>query len=239
MRFAVDQPGRGRRTFRAADHLSDGFAEMGFRLRRLPRRGTLWIATVVLALVVGLFVRSSLHRADTVRSAYGEQRSVLVASADIAPGTVIDESNTDRRDWPIGLLPEGAAPAGSGRTATERIGKGEVIVDGRLSGGDASGAEALIPTGGRALAVPTGSTSPDLRVGDRVDAFAPFDASRANAATASPTDPRFAARRVARAARVIAIGPDSATIAVTALEAPFVAQASLDASIALVLVAPG
>ena len=239
MRFAVDQPRRGRRTSRATDRLADHFTGMGFHLRRLPRRGTLWIATVVLALVVGLFVRSSLLRADTVRSAYGEQQPVLVATAGIAPGTVIDESNTDMRDWPIGLLPDGAITSGSGRTATERIGKGEVLVEGRLSGGNGSGPDTLVPAGGRALAVPTGSTSPDLRVGDRVDAFAPFDASRANTATISPTDPRFAARRVAKAARVIAIGPDSVTIAVTALEAPFVAQASLDTSIALVLVAPG
>ncbi len=239
MRFAVDQPGLGGRTSRFSDRSSDHIAELGFRLRRLPRRGTIWIATVVLALVVGLFVWSSLDRADAVRSAYGEQRSVLVAITDITPGTVIDESNTDTRDWPIGLLPEGAATSGSGRTATERVGKGEVLVDRRLSGGDGFGPEALIPAGGRALAVPRGPASPDVSVGDRIDVFAPLDVSRASASTAPATDPRFAARRVAKSARVIAVGQDAITIAVGAFEAPYVAQAALDASVALVLVAPG
>ncbi len=239
MRFAANQTERYLRNYRISGRFSDRVSEAGLRLRRLPQRGTLWIITVVLALVVGLFVRSSLNRADVIRSAYGEQRSVLVATADIAPGTVIDDSNTDMRDWPIGLLPQGAATSDSGRTVTERIGKGEVIVDRRLSGDNGSGPEALMPPGGRALAVPTGPASPTVGVGDRVDAFAPSDASRANSAASAPTEPRFAARRIARAARVIAVGPDSITIAVTALEAPFVAQASLDASIALVLVAPG
>jgi Flp pilus assembly protein CpaB len=239
VRFAANQTERYLRSYGISGRFSDLIYQASLRLRRLPQRGTLWIVTVVLALVVGLFVRSSLHRADAVRSAYGEQRSVLVATADISPGTVIDDSNTDMRDWPIGLLPQGAVTSDSGRTATERIGKGEVIIDRRLSGDNGSGPEALIPPGGRALAVPTGTASPAVGVGDRVDVFAPLDASRSNSATAAPNDPRFAARRVARAARVIAVDPDSITIAVTALEAPFVAQASLDASIALVLVAPG
>lgn len=239
MRFAANQPKRYPGNSRTLGRFSELISEAVLRLRRLPQRGTLWIVTVVLALIVGLFVRSSLHRADAVRLAYGEQRSVLVATADIAPGTVIDESNTDMRNWPVGLLPQGAITSDSGRTATERIGKGEVIIDRRLSGDNGSGPEALIPAGGRAIAVPTGPASPAVGVGDRVDAFAPFDASRSGSAAASPTDPKFAARRVAKSARVIAVGPDSITIAVTALEAPFVAQASLDASIALVLVAPG
>ena len=235
MRFAKSEPGLPP----LASGLSRRFDEIVSRFRSLPRRGSLWIATVVLAVAASAFVISTIDRAGAIRAAYGERRSVLVAIVDIPPGTIVDESNTTIREWPVGFLPEEALSEASGRTAVERMGRGEVVVGNRLSEGDRIGAEALIPPGGRALAIPRGPTSPDVSVGDRVDAFAPPDSSRSAASAISSPELQLAARRVARSARVIAVGPQSLTIAVTAREAPFIAQALLDTTVALVLVAPG
>ncbi|MSZ89930.1 MAG: hypothetical protein F2585_11365 [Actinobacteria bacterium] len=228
VRFAKTEPG--------ALPLAPRLDELVFRFRGLPRRGTLWIATVVLAVAASAFVVSTINRAGAIRAAYGDRRNVLVAIVDIPPGTIIDESNTTMREWPTGFLPSEAVSEASGRTAVERLERGEVVVENRLSRGDGIGAEALIPTGGRALAIPKGPTSPDVSVGDRVDAFAPPDSSRS---AASSPELQLTARRVARSARVIAVGSQSLTIAVTAREAPFVAQALLDTTVALVLIAPG
>jgi Flp pilus assembly protein CpaB len=235
VRFAKTEPGAPP----LAPALSRRLDEIVSRFRGLPRRGTLWIATVVLAVAASAFVVSTIDRAGAIRAAYGDRRSVLVAIIDISPGTIVDESNTAMREWPVGFLPEGALSTASGRTAVERLGRGEVVVENRLSQGDGVGAEALIPAGGRALAIPKGPTSPDVSVGDRVDAFAPPDSSRSAASAISSPELQLAARRVARSARVIAVGSQSFTIAVTAREAPFVAQALLDTTVALVLIAPG
>ena len=231
MRFAKTEPG--------ALPMAPALDELVSRFRGLPRRGTLWIATVVLAVAASAFVVSTINRAGAIQAAYGDRRNVLVAIVDIPPGTIIDESNTTLREWPAGFLPSEAVSEASGRTAVERLERGEVVVENRLSRGDGIGAEALIPTGGRALAIPKGPASPDVSVGDRVDAFAPPDSSRSAASAVSSPELQLPARRVARSARVIAVGSQSLTIAVTAREAPFVAQALLDTTVALVLIAPG
>lgn len=195
------------------------------RLRLTPvRRAAL---ALVLAALAGVVAARSVGRAEQLRAAYGTTRAVPVAARDLAPGQVVAVDDLRWEDRPTGLLPDDPAPDPVGRTLLQPVAAGEVVLRRRLLDG-AGGPLALVPPGGRALAVPVAATAPSLRVGDRVDVLA-ADAG----AVAS------GARRVAREATVVAVADDRVTVAVTASEAPAVARASLDGLVALALVAPG
>lgn len=89
-----------------------------------------------------------------------------------------------------------------------------------------------LTAGSRALAVPTGPGALALRPGDRVDVLATFDplvAPRGEDPTAT----------VARGATVVAVRGQGVTVAVSAVEAPRVAFALSQATIALALAPPG
>ena len=204
-------------------------------LIRLRARGRTvrWIVAVLLAVVAGAVTASTVQRAEQVRAGYGERRSVPVAAVDLAVGTEIADADVRWVELPVAALPGDVAGDPVGRVVTEPIVHDEVVAERRLGGADAAGPAALVPPDGRALAVPTDATTPQLAVGDRVDAYSP-----AELAIATPAELARAvagARRVARGARVVAIDDEAVTIAVTSTEAPAVARAVLDGAVVLAL----
>ena len=94
------------------------------------------------------------------------------------------------------------------------------------------GAADHLDPGSRALAVPTGPGALPLHPGDRVDVLATFDPLVAPAGE----DPTVA---VARAATVVGVRRQGVTVAVSEREAPRVAFALSQATIALALAPPG
>lgn len=205
-------------------------------LRHWRGRGLRWVATIALAVLAGALAAATVHRAEQARAAYGESRRVPVARSDLAVGDHLDESTVDWVERPAVVVPDGVADDPLGRVAVASIAAGEVLLDRRLSG-SGTGPGGLLEPGARALAVPLDAGAPELAVGDRVDLYAP---DLGSAGLADVARGRLsAADRVARGALVIAVGETTATLAVTATEAPGVAGALLDAALVLALVAPG
>ena len=141
------------------------------RLRHvLARRPWLyWIGVALLAIGVGAVVASAAATVDDARRAWGEPRSVVVATADLEPGDALAAS-TETRDLPAPMTPDAAlATAPRGAVARQHITAGEVVVAADVTASAAP--QALIPDGWSAVAVaeavPTG-----VRVGDAVRAVA-------------------------------------------------------------------
>ncbi|HEY6533677.1 MAG TPA: SAF domain-containing protein [Acidimicrobiales bacterium] len=206
---------------------------------RVRGRTVRWLVAVVLAVGAGALTASTVQRAEEVRAGYGERRTVPVAAADLAVGVDVTEADVRWIELPVAALPGDVAGDPVGRVVTEPIVHDEVMAERRLGGADAEGPAALVPPGGRALAVPVDTSTPTLAVGDRVDVYSPVDlvgaASAAELARASASG----ARRVAREARVLAVDDQAVTVAVSVAEAPAVARAVLDGAVVLALVAPG
>jgi Flp pilus assembly protein CpaB len=196
---------------------------------------------VALAVVVGSLVAGTVHRAEATRAAFGELRRVPVARSDVAVGDEVEVGDVAWTDLPTALVPPGVAPEPEGRVASEPIAAGEVVLDRRLSG-SGSGPVALVPPGGRALALPVDASTPALAVGDRVDLYTPAELAGASLGTDVADAARGVAqgaRRVARGATVVAVDAEAVTVAVRASEAAAVARAVLDGAVVVALVGPG
>jgi len=128
------------------------------------------------------------------------------------------------RSVPIALLPRRAlATLPPDAVAAVDLTPGEIVLAQRLTG--RSTVAARLPSGTRAVAVPTGGGLP-LEIGDRVDVLATFD-------TGDPAaEPTLA---VASDALVLAVDEDAATVAVSQSAAPRVAYALAVGTITLVL----
>ena len=195
------------------------------RLRRRPVFW--WLAVVGLSLAVGLLVERGVSRAQADARRFGAPVTVAVARVDLAAGASVGPRTVDLRPWPSGLVPEGALTAvPDGRVVTQAVLAGEPLVRSRL------GADSLVPSGSRALALPTAPGALGVRPGDRVDLLATFDPLVAPAGE-EPTV------TVARAAVVVARRERSVTVAVTEAEAPRVAFALSQATITMALTPPG
>ncbi len=114
-----------------------------------------------------------------------------------------------------------------GSVALSDIAAGEVILTRRLAPDGLSGPGALIPEGYRGVAVPTGPGTLPLAVGDIVDVLATVDPLLAEG-----EDPTSV---VATDALVVDVGDESATIAVSARDAPALASALATGTVTLTL----
>jgi Flp pilus assembly protein CpaB len=194
---------------------------IGRRRRPLAR----WAVTALLAVVAGGLAASVVARAEDARAAFGTLRSVPVAERTLEPGEVLAAADVVTRSLPDVLLPDGVADDPVGRVVADVVLAGEVVMDARLAGAG-SGPGPLLEPGHRAVALPRDERTVSLAVGDRVDVLAPDGAASG-------------ARRVGRAARVLAVDPVTVTLEVGAAEAPAVSRAVLDGAVALALVGPG
>ncbi len=193
----------------------------------LRRRPVLWWLTVIgLSLTAGLLVEGGLAQAQADARRFGDPVRVAVARVDLSPGALVGPETVELRAWPGDLLPEGSLRSvPEGLVVLQPVLAGEPLVDTRLGQGG------LVPTGSRALALPVAPGALAVRPGDRVDVLATFDPLVAPAGQ----DPTVT---VARAATVVSVRARAVTVAVTEDEAPRVAFALSQATIALALTPP-
>lgn len=194
--------------------------------RRLRRRPALfWMVAAALSLGTGLMVLRLLDNAAAAAARYGSLTSVPVVVRPVPAGDVLRPGDIAWRQVPRAFLPASApAKAPIGHAALVPLLVGEVIVDQRLAPTGLRGGAALIPAGDRALAVPLAAGAPTVAPGDHVDVLATIEGS----------DPPTSV--AARSALVVEVREQSATVAVTADEAPAVAFALARGAVTLALV---
>jgi pilus assembly protein CpaB len=200
------------------------------RLRRLARSPlAYWVAVVALAALTASTIAGQVNRAGVKEAQYGRLRPVVTAARAVEIGAVVRSADVVVRAMPAAFLPEGAVTATDdvvGRTVVVPLFRGSPVVAGQLAPDGLEGLAALLPEGGRAVAVPTGPASVALRRGDRVDVLATFDPPPAG------EDPTFP---VAEAALVVDVGPEAVALAVEREEAVRVAYAVAAGVVTLVL----
>jgi Flp pilus assembly protein CpaB len=203
------------------------------RARRLRHRPALrWLVVLGLAAVAGLFTARMVDAARATRARWGTGRPVVVMVDPVAAGNEIEADDVEVRSLPPAALPRSAlSEPPVGRVATADLYPGEVLVEGRVAPEGRTGAAALLPTGTRALAVPTGPGTPPLRVGDTVDLLATYDPLLFDP-TATPAN---ADGMVVSGALVIDVSEGAVTVAVDPDDAPDVALALAQGAVTLAL----
>ena len=180
----------------------------------LARRPWLyWAAVAVLAAAIALVVASAVASVDDARRAWGATRTVVVATADLAPGTAL-AGHTEARPHPSPMVPARAVTAiAPDAVARQHVAAGEVLVDLDIAAGHLP--FALIPSGWHGVPVaepvPSGAA-----VGDRVAAVS-------------------AGAMLAPEGVVVARGDGTLVVAVPADEAPAVAAAAAAGDLTLLL----
>jgi hypothetical protein len=181
----------------------------------LARRPWLYRTLVAaVAVTCGLVVADATAAIDDARDSWGVTRTVIIASADIAPGEEL-AGRTSRAVRPVPALPEAAlASVPAGAVARQRIAAGEALVPADVAA--TAGPRSLVPDGWSAVAVaevvPSGTA-----VGDPVVA---------------------AAGGVVLAGEGLVVGHagDAVLVAVPADDAPHVAHAAATGELTLLLV---
>lgn len=146
---------------------------------RVPRR-LLW------AVVCGVLAAATawiwFAKREAVLAGNARIETVMVATRDLAPGTVLRPSLLTVLQMPHAFVPPRAvqAPAHLGEyVATAPVAAGEVLTTTRLARiGDAGRLAALVPAGFRAVTIPVtpvSGVSGMVRPHDRVDLLAQFD----------------------------------------------------------------
>jgi Flp pilus assembly protein CpaB len=201
---------------------------LALALRRRPRLR--WALAAAAAAVLGLLVAGAVNRAERARAAWGRTQTVLVATHDLAAGLELEAGDTEARTVPVAAAPRGAVTsAPAGRVVRLPVLGGEVLVRGRLAGTGVTGVAALLPHGTRAVAIPTEpGTAPPLRVGQRVDVVA----------VAAGSDGAVPGFVLARAAPVVDVREQAASVAVDPDAVPRIAVALAEGAVSLALVAP-
>ncbi len=192
--------------------------------RRSRSRTGRWLLALGLAVVAAAIVSQLTGQATSTVASWGHTRSVLVARHDLGTGRVVNADDVVRRELPDAAVPPSAVTEDSagnpiGRVVTNPIVAGEIVSRQRLAPDGVQGIAALIPDGRRAVAVPTEGTGLALRVGDRVDVFAPGRTDGSAASRTDRTDP------VATAAVVVDVSTTAVTIAVDRAEVAALAHA--------------
>jgi Flp pilus assembly protein CpaB len=133
------------------------------------------LAAILLAAIAGLLTYNYLQ---AVRATAVPTGAALVASQDIRPGTRLSEDMLEVRHVPEAVLPSGyltSISQSAGRVALVPIAAGEVILDGKVSGGPGEGLSSRLPDGRWAMTLPAGwlvSPMPEIAVGDRIELLA-------------------------------------------------------------------
>jgi Flp pilus assembly protein CpaB len=142
-------------------------ADRRTRLRRAVRRTVLARRRPLAAVCAAVAVLAGVHAA---RPGPGPTVGVIVATHDLASGTVLGPDDLVVRRFPVGSAPRGAAPQAIGRTLAAPVRRGEPVTDVRLV------APALVAGYPGRVALPVRIADADvvglLRVGDHVDLVA-------------------------------------------------------------------
>ncbi len=229
-----------------------------WRLRRRPL--LFWAGAGALSLLTGIVMAGVIGRAEEQAARFGALRPVLVTTDKIPAGGALGPDNTEVRSYPSAFVPEGVLDSPiEGAIAAVDLEKGEPVPKARLSPRGLSPTAAMIPPGGRAIAVPAGVGTLPLVQGDRVDVLATIGTTEAVLAPSAPSSnsdgsssddsrsdgsssaasrsveaspPTF---RIAADAVVLALGDDGVTIALTSDEAERVAYALTAGVVTLIL----
>jgi Flp pilus assembly protein CpaB len=204
------------------------------RWQRLPRRLRIvlatkplayWSLTVLVAGTVGYAMYSVVASADATKAGFGTMRAVVVAARDVEPGAALDATNTEVRELPVALVPDGVLTAlPDGATANTTLLAGEPVHRRRIGRAGDGPVAAMLPDGTRGLAVPRDESGLPLRPGDRVDVVAAFTAGAGGAA-----------RLVAVGVTVAHVGDRSVVVAVPVERLVEAAQALADGAVVLAL----
>ncbi len=137
---------------------------VGVRIRRtLAKRPWLyWIVVAGLAVSIGASVLERVDRIDRARSAWGETRRVLVATADIDPGQPIA---AEWRSLPVAGVPPRAIRTEPDGVARQHVSAGEIVTEVDVADGEAP--LALVPDDWLVVAV-VESPGSGAEVGERV-----------------------------------------------------------------------
>jgi Flp pilus assembly protein CpaB len=192
------------------------------RLSRSPF--VFWLAVAGLALLTASTVARAIGSAQSLAARYGPLRPLVVAARPVAAGAAIGGGDVGVRLVPASARPPGAFSSPGevkGRTPVVPLLVGEPVLPGHLAPEGLSGVAALLPAGTRAVAVPTGTSSPPLHRGDVVDVLATLDGG-----------PTLA---VAVDSPVVDVAQDAATVAVTPEEAKAVAFAVTTGAVTVTL----
>jgi pilus assembly protein CpaB len=142
---------------------------------------------VLLALAVALgtlaFVvaQGYQRRVEALHPVVGPSTPVAVAAAQLTRGTVLSEAMLTASSVPKSFVPPGAVTspaAAAGRVLTADIAAGEVLTSSRLAAPQVGPVAALVPSGLRAVVVPTDLPTAVVRAGDRVELYATYGGGR-------------------------------------------------------------
>jgi hypothetical protein len=123
-----------------------------------------WLTIAVVAGLVAVGVASALAGVETARRSWGQQSTVWMTTAAVAPGAPITAT---AHQVPDAVVPAGATGENpGGMIARQRLGPGEIVTTDDLS---ARGSAGLIPDGWAAFAVPASSTH--FAAGDSLDVY--------------------------------------------------------------------
>ena len=139
----------------------------------------------MLGVLAFLLMRSYAGRERALEAGLGRPATVVVASRDVARGSVLTSADLATARWPSAYVPADALrdrDSATGRVLLAGLAKGELVTSSRLApkGGIVA---SLIPSGLRAVALPS-TLSPDaVTPGDHVDVLATFAGARAHVET--------------------------------------------------------
>jgi hypothetical protein len=170
-----------------------------------------------------------VNSADAAASAWGQRRTVPVATSDLEPGRVITTADITFVDRPIAVVPNDVAVSPIGRSVTRSIARDEVVLERRLAGGSATGPASQLDENSLAFAIPSDASTPPTRIGDHVALYAPSEVVATSTRASGP------ASRIAARAVVIAVSEEAITVGVVIAEASAVAKALLSASVIIAL----
>jgi hypothetical protein len=188
-----------------------------------------WSITAAVALCSLTWTVSTVKSADAAASAWGQRRTVPVATSDLEPGRVITTADITFVDRPIAVVPNDVAVSPIGRSVTRSVARDEVVLERRLAGGSATGAASQLDENSLAFAIPSDASTPPIRIGDHVALYAPSEVIAASTRASGP------ASRIADRAVVIAVSEEAITVGVVIAEASAVAKALLSASVIIAL----
>jgi len=197
--------------------------------RRLSTTRVRWSITAAVALCSLAWTVSTVNSADAAASAWGQRRTVPVATSDLEPGRVITTADITFVDRPIAVVPTDVAVSPIGRSVTRSIARDEVVLERRLAGGSATGPASQLDENSLAFAIPSDASTPPTRIGDHVTLYAPSEVVATSTRASGP------ASRIADRAVVIAVSEKAITVGVVTTEASAVAKALLSASVIIAL----
>lgn len=142
-----------------------------------PKTLALLAVAVMCGLVAMMGVQQVLSNQGETKQ---ETMKVLVATAEILPGQPLDQKNTEFKEWPTGMLPEGALTDPEqikDRAIKVRAFPGDLITAAKVDKKGVRNASSDVPKGKRIASVPIDPTMTGaglIRPGDKVDVLVTY-----------------------------------------------------------------